>query len=178
MKRFINDYLWLILIILTFITVSRWRFINQWLKSKLGVNIDTYMAGLTIAEISNNPLNIRDTGITWQGVVGQYKGFEKFDTPVNGARAGLKNTMNKRNYGHTTIEAIINVLSPPIENDTEAYINHVVNHMKQTIGDFVTRNYEPQTRKEFIEMCYSMHEMEAGKIWVPYNLWEVAFDSI
>lgn len=56
----------------------------------------------------NNPTNIRDTAIPWQGANGSAGGFEMFDTPENGIRAGARNLQNKQKlHGLDTIEGII-----------------------------------------------------------------------
>lgn len=56
----------------------------------------------------NNPTNIRDTSIPWQGANGAAGGFETFDTLENGIRAGARNLQNKQKmHGLDTIEGII-----------------------------------------------------------------------
>lgn len=56
----------------------------------------------------NNPGNIRDTSIPWQGANGAAGGFETFDTPENGIRAASRNLQNKQKlHGLDTIAGII-----------------------------------------------------------------------
>ena len=46
------------------------------------------MAVLSIT--NNNPGNIKDTGIAWEGRIGSSSGFVTFDTPSMGVRAKLR----------------------------------------------------------------------------------------
>lgn len=77
---------------------------------------------------NNNPGNIRNSGVKYQGEVrpSKDKAFKQFSSMAYGYRAMHKilQTYYKK-YGLTTIRAIINRWAPPVENDTEAYIKHV-----------------------------------------------------
>lgn len=77
---------------------------------------------------NNNPFNIIDSKIKWQGETGKNvdKKFEEFDTMENGIRAGmiiLRTYMLK--YNLRSIRKIIDRFAPTSENDTMAYINAV-----------------------------------------------------
>lgn len=76
---------------------------------------------------NNNPGNIRHTPTqTWLGQVGSDGAFVVFDTLENGTRAlarTLKVYYEKRNA--KSIAAIIARWAPPIENNTDAYIEQV-----------------------------------------------------
>lgn len=75
---------------------------------------------------NSNPGNIRVSGIDWEGAVGEEGGFVKFDGPVAGGKALIKNLMSyDRKYGINTVEGIINRWAPPSENDTGSYVNVV-----------------------------------------------------
>ena len=84
----------------------------------------------TLADRNNNPGNIRDTSIPWQGAVGTNAGFETFATPEHGVRATTKNlyTYNERD-GLNTVSGIITKWAPPGENNTSAYIDKVSNDL-------------------------------------------------
>ena len=78
---------------------------------------------------NNNPGNIR-WGDDWQGLVPKSertdKSFCQFTAPEYGIRAMiiiLRNYENK--HGLNTVRKIINRWAPPVENDTEAYVNSV-----------------------------------------------------
>jgi len=76
---------------------------------------------------NNNPFNIRKTGINWQGEVpGEDSAFESFESPEMGIRAGLKNMdTHQRKYGITKLGDLIDRHAPPVENDTNSYIDAV-----------------------------------------------------
>lgn len=78
---------------------------------------------------NNNPGNIR-WGDEWQGLVPNSertdKSFCQFISPEYGIRAMIIILRNyEKRHGLNTIRKIINRWAPPVENDTEAYINSV-----------------------------------------------------
>lgn len=80
----------------------------------------------TLAEINNNPLNIRyNPQNKWQGQTGENKGFCVFKNKAYGFRAGYKILCNYIRNGHNTIERIVHRWAPPSENNTETYIRFV-----------------------------------------------------
>lgn len=78
--------------------------------------------------INNNPGNIRQSDTKWQGESERDldSAFEEFESMVYGYRALIKTLQTYIANGYNTIEKIISRWAPPIENDTEAYINAVV----------------------------------------------------
>lgn len=78
---------------------------------------------------NNNPGNIR-WGDGWQGLVPKSertdKSFCQFTAPEYGIRAMIIILRNyEKKHGLNTVREIINRWAPPVENDTEAYINSV-----------------------------------------------------
>lgn len=78
---------------------------------------------------NNNPGNIR-WGSKWQGLIPEQErtdqSFCQFVDPVYGIRAIVKVMFSYRDkYGLNTIETIINRYAPPIENNTQGYIQRV-----------------------------------------------------
>ncbi|SER29690.1 hypothetical protein SAMN05216522_1216 [Rosenbergiella nectarea] len=78
---------------------------------------------------NNNPGNIR-WGDDWQGLVPKSertdKSFCQFTAPEYGIRAMIIILRNyEKKHGLNTVRKIINRWAPPVENDTEAYINSV-----------------------------------------------------
>ena len=84
---------------------------------------------------NNNPFNMdfnpaafeRDP---WRGECGledhSSPRFTTFESPVYGIRAGVKLIRNyKRLYGLDTVRGILDRFAPAVENNTDAYINHV-----------------------------------------------------
>jgi hypothetical protein len=82
----------------------------------------------------NNPFNLEFRAhIDWQGQVGvdaEFARFVVFDKAVNGIRAGMINIHTKMTRdGLNTVRKIINRLSPPVENPTEAFVQFVAGQM-------------------------------------------------
>jgi len=75
---------------------------------------------------NNNPLNIRDTGINWQGAVGSDGEFVRFESETMGIRAAARILKTYRDkYGLNSVAEIVARWSPPSENDTTSYIDSV-----------------------------------------------------
>lgn len=76
---------------------------------------------------NNNPFNIRKTDIQWRGEApGADSEFESFDTPEAGIRAGLRNmSTHQQKYGANSLAQLLQRHAPPVENDTDAYIQAV-----------------------------------------------------
>ena len=78
---------------------------------------------------NNNPLNLRKSAANaWKGkiVPGTDSAFEQFITMAYGYRCGLYLLRKYIDLGNNTIRKIITKWAPPSENNTESYINHVV----------------------------------------------------
>jgi len=76
---------------------------------------------------NNNPGNIRH-GDDWMGLSTEQKdpSFCCFIKPEYGIRAMARILANyQRRYGIKTVRGIINRWAPPVENDTDAYVEHV-----------------------------------------------------
>lgn len=75
---------------------------------------------------NNNPGNLKDVGISWQGRTGQNQGFVVFDKMENGVRAMTLDITNDYYVdGLKTIRQLISVYAPSSENNTESYVQHV-----------------------------------------------------
>jgi hypothetical protein len=83
------------------------------------------MAGYPLGLRNNNPGNLRP-GDNWQGMIGENGGFIQFQDISWGIRALGIDLSTKIRNGYNTIEKIISRYAPPTENDTQAYINAVV----------------------------------------------------
>ena len=85
----------------------------------------------TIAYRNRNPLNIRySKTVTWQGQLGEEKGFVKFQGFSLGYRAAVKILRSYHLRGIRSIKKIIETWAPRNENNTEAYIANVVNFVR------------------------------------------------
>ena len=77
---------------------------------------------------NNNPVNMRYYGVGWNGErpAGLSKGdFTRFDTPQNGARAGIRNLMTLGKRHGFTLNGIMPKFSPSSENDTWRHIRNI-----------------------------------------------------
>ena len=80
----------------------------------------------TRGERNNNPLNLEDIGIPWEGLANppsDEAGYCRFVSSLMGLRAGARDLYESwRLDGLQTIEKLVYHFAPPSENDTEAYI--------------------------------------------------------
>lgn len=76
---------------------------------------------------NNNPGNIRIGATQWQGMAIEQNdpSFIQFSTPEFGIRAIAKIMLTYESMGVNTIEAAIHRWAPPVENDTDAYVQAV-----------------------------------------------------
>lgn len=112
--------------------------------TKAGFMVADYIAQRGIR--NNNPGNIRH-GDNWQGMadVQTDASFIQFVNPEYGIRAMTKIllTYNDR-YGLNTVRGIISRWAPPVENDTESYINSVASRLDVYPDDVINvRAYMP-----------------------------------
>lgn len=82
---------------------------------------------------NNNPGNIR-WGDEWEGLVSETQrtdeSFCQFTSPEYGIRAMIIILRKyNRQYGLRTVSEIINRWAPPVENDTDSYVNSVAKHI-------------------------------------------------
>lgn len=124
-------------------------------------------AGAASGIRSNNPMNIRETSITWQGELPHDgDGYEDFDTPANGIRAGAKNLLSYyRRHGLNNIDAIIRRWAPPEDNNpTENYIRFVA----QMTGFLPHQVLNVEDVGTLVKLCAAIIEFENGS--QPYSL--------
>lgn len=125
---------------------------------------------------NNNPGNL-DKGQDWQGLADEQSDsrFCTFSTLSYGCRALLKTLVTYHTkYGINTVSGIINRWAPPVENDTESYINSVCDHLgcepDQEI-DF--------SRDVYVELGKAIARHENGKIadtYISDDTWNEAAD--
>ncbi|MBD3768318.1 MAG: structural protein [Gammaproteobacteria bacterium] len=85
---------------------------SKWKKMPLGIR-------------NNNPGNLRDNGINWNGRIGNNQGFVVFDTMQNGVRAMTLDITSDYRRGMNTIRKLVTEYAPASENNTTAYVNSV-----------------------------------------------------
>lgn len=127
---------------------------------------------------NHNPLNIRATGIQWEGLVAQASevDFCVFVDPKYGIRAAAKilQTYAER-HGINTVAGVIERWAPPNENDTGAYVM-AVSIWADLEADAVIDLHDYDT---VLALLRAMARMENGKppqdrdpAWYPPGVWE------
>lgn len=96
-------------------------------------------------ERNNNPLNIRDNGINWNGADGASGGFVSFESPEFGFRAASRILRTYRDrHGIDTLSGILFRWAPPEDdNHTQNYIQFVSEKTGIAPGETVTENDYP-----------------------------------
>lgn len=86
-----------------------------------------------------NPGNIRLGGAKWQGLSDDQldPDFCTFKSPQFGIRAMCRILLTYNGRGISTVRGIINTWAPPVENDTEAYINDVAHKCQVSADDIL-----------------------------------------
>ena len=119
---------------------------------------------------NNNPLNIRHNADNFQGEIkGTDKAFKQFATMAFGYRAAFVTLGTYLSRGLNTIEKIISAWAPPVENNTENYINIVVSRSgidrKRVLTSFSGADYKKiVAAMSFVECGIPavMADVEAG----------------
>jgi hypothetical protein len=126
---------------------------------------------------NNNPLNIIESGIKWQGMADKQSDtrFISFKRPEDGIRAASKILQTyQEKHGINTLRGVITRWAPPIENDTSAYIASV--SIRADIDPDDPLNLTDY--KTAYRLLRSMTWMENGKppepkeFWYPDDIWE------
>lgn len=113
----------------------------------------------TIATRQNNPLNIRySASNNWQGKGGDNgSGFEQFDTPDHGFRAGIKLMRNHINAGNNTLSSLINKWAPASDNNNPAQYAQSVS---QQTGIPVDAKLDPNDPQQMTAIARAMARQE------------------
>ena len=77
---------------------------------------------------NNNPGNIRRSADNWQGLRENQtdESFFQFTDAKYGIRAMTRIIDNYKKRGILSVDQIINTWAPPVENNTNAYLDHVL----------------------------------------------------
>lgn len=114
---------------------------------------------------NNNPGNLEDTGVNWQGLDDPRNDgrFMRFVSPEYGIRAMARVLDTYTNtHGLRTVGDIVNRWAPVHENPTTAYVKHVAN----ALGVGPTQPIDVMARRP--ELIAAMIYFENGK--QPYSL--------
>lgn len=118
---------------------------------------------------NNNPGNIDRGKAPWKGMSKDQSGdarFIVFDGPEWGIRAIARILRNYRSYGVDTIAEIISRWAPPVENDTQSYIQAVA----KAVG---ADPYAPITDEQIPALVEAIIKHENGE--QPYSRETIAW---
>lgn len=118
-----------------------------------------------------NPANIRYSDSNrWQGQIGNVNGFVQFSDVLYGVRALVHLLRNYINRGYDTVGGIIARFAPPKENDTQKYIEFVLDFL----GDYGC--FESNIRFKtyaFKLLCKAICRYESS-----YNLTDLEYEYV
>jgi len=121
---------------------------------------------------NKNPANIRNNpNFTWDGQIGvDGAGFVIFDSFEHGVRAFTKVLVTYKNqYAIDTISSILYRYAPPIENDTESYINSV------SARTGLDKNKKLNGQSDYLKVMDAMIYHENGQPF-PFSLIESGYN--
>jgi len=112
---------------------------------------------------NNNPTNLEDAGIQWQGMVGTDGPYCVFDTMANGLRAAAINLKNYwRLHGINTIDGICRRWSA---TDQDAYVANVAGWVGVDPHDSLDMD-DPAVRTVVLQAMTRQEEGLAGELLV------------
>ena len=114
---------------------------------------------------NNNPGNLITTTVAWQGKIplnkntDQNKKFEQFENVYYGIRAMIRQFITDIGRGKNTVKLLITKYAPPIENDTDAYINSVA----KTLGVSPSQKLTEINSTFLLRLARAVLKVELGK---------------
>lgn len=129
---------------------------------------------------NNNPGNLIMTSIPWRGKVPNDANtdghFEQFYELKYGIRAKIKDLRSDitKKAGQDNLQGLINAYAPPHENDTQAYINFVVDRTWITPWEKLDAYDKEQMKK----LVLAIAELENGGKYVTEEDFEKAWELV
>ena len=138
---------------------------------------NTYLSNAPRGIRNNNPGNLVQTNINWQGKLPHYQNkdrrFEMFIAPVFGVRAMIMDLKHDIGKGKNTVPLLIEEYSPRFENNTDGYIETVCKDLKVS-----KRAKLLPTKNTLRLLVLSMTRVETGGNYVTNGLFEQAYAMI
>lgn len=130
---------------------------------------------------NNNPGNIREANIPWQGRVGDDGAFVRFETMFYGARALVRNLWSIIGRTDGTLQTVIFTWAPPHENNSDNYVAFVSRLTGISAGQVINRG----NASEMANVAMAIAIMENGEAAVRQyapelltaNFWIMAADA-
>lgn len=122
---------------------------------------------------NHNPGNIEyNPSVKWRGQIGSDGRFIQFQSPEYGIRAIVKILLTyQRKYRLKNITQIINRWAPPVENNTNAYIQAVAAKLAISATAPIDIN-DPTTARELVKAIISHENGQKYSNYYPNNLIE------
>lgn len=138
----------------------------------LGCAIGAYFMSLPRGKRNNNPGNLMDTGIPWQGLVGHDpQGYAIFTSPYYGMRAMLLDLKTNIENGVNTISELVSKWAPAnAGNPTAHYINYVASTLQ------ISPN-QPLSPTDALPLAQAMTQFEEGKPLYSAADWQRAWNA-
>jgi hypothetical protein len=125
---------------------------------------------------ANNPGNLRRTSINWKGKLKNSNNpFEIFTSLAYGTRALLLQLQTDIQRGNNTINLLIRKYAPSHENDTQTYINNVVN-----LTGFKSNDILKPTKSTLFKLSKAISLQETGRALTNYELdkgWNLLYNK-
>lgn len=126
---------------------------------------------------NNNPLNIRISASNWRGkiVPSSDPAFEQFENIFWGIRAALYlvRVYLSPKYRCRYVKEVINKWAPPVENNTENYIQVVLSQSGIKANEIL----EPRNKNQMCRLVWAMAFVEVGQL-LPFHYFERAYDLL
>lgn len=131
----------------------------------------------TLADQNNNPLNIRfSSGNNWVGKgADNGSGFEQFDTPEHGLRAGFKLMRNQIENGNDTISSLVNKWAPSGDNNNPVQYAQSVS---KATGIPLDQKIDPNNPQQMTSIAKAMATQEGYGRQIDDSQAERAWNSV
>ena len=130
---------------------------------------------------NNNPGNIREVGINWQGKIGDDGAFTRFESMFYGARALVRNMWSIVGRTDGTLQTLISTWAPAHENNTDAYISFVSRETGISPGSVVNRGNVSEMGRIAMAIAIMENGESAVRQYAPElltaNFWAMAADA-
>lgn len=123
---------------------------------------------------NNNPGNIRRNAIHWEGMKAKQTddSYIQFTDPRYGFRAMVRILRNYQRRGLDTLRKIITTWAPPHENNTQAYVTAVADHLHIRPDELLDLD------RHLLALLKAIHRHENGILWADYYSDELIQEGI
>jgi hypothetical protein len=126
---------------------------------------------------NNNPGNIRKTGVTYYGETSNDPAFESFSAPEWGYAAMFD--LLDRLYTGLTLSEAIHKWAPPVENDTQRYVNFVAGSTDLHEDKFIINVNDERIIGvvKYMSILEGMKGFSDDDVTMGYMIWEECYNA-